>query len=273
MGGIHARAYGSVPWIFPNAVAQPDLRVVADARLEDAEAFARRFGIPEWTDDWRSLLDRSGPGADRRLHAAGPAPAHRDGRRRRRQDLYCEKPVGRGLDETHGDLGGGPRGRRLELRRFQLPDGAGRDAGPRDDLRRPHRRDSPGEGLLPHQLRLRPRRRCPGAGASARRRPAPAPSPTSARTSSTWRSTWPARSRASAAPPRRSSPSATIRPVRALRPPRHRQRRRLRRAGRVRERRHRRLRRAAACRSGSRGELDFDVVGTARRAYAGTSAA
>src|SRR5919204_6122724 len=32
MGGIHARAYRSGPWIFPDAAARPDLRVVADLR-------------------------------------------------------------------------------------------------------------------------------------------------------------------------------------------------------------------------------------------------
>ena len=100
MGGIHARAYGNVPWIFPNAIAQPDLRVVADARLEDAEAFARRFGIPEWTDDWRSLLDRpdialvdvcTPPVLHQRIATALAAAG---------KHVYCEKPVGRGLDET-----------------------------------------------------------------------------------------------------------------------------------------------------------------------------
>jgi predicted dehydrogenase len=100
MGGIHARAYGNMPWIFPNAVAQPDLRIVVDARLADAEAFARRFGIPEWTDNWRSLLDRpdldlidvcTPPVLHQRIATAVVGAG---------KSLYCEKPVGRGLDET-----------------------------------------------------------------------------------------------------------------------------------------------------------------------------
>ncbi len=100
MGGVHARAYRSAPWIFPEAAAQPEIRVVADLRLEDARAFAERFGIPEWTDDWRTLLDRADvavvdittpPALHQRIATAAAAAG---------KHVYCEKPVGRGLDET-----------------------------------------------------------------------------------------------------------------------------------------------------------------------------
>jgi predicted dehydrogenase len=100
MGGIHARAYRNVPGIFPNAVAQPDIRIVADLRLEDARAFAQRFDIPEWTDDWRALLNRpdvdmidicTQPSLHQRIATAVAAAG---------KHVYCEKPVGRGLDET-----------------------------------------------------------------------------------------------------------------------------------------------------------------------------
>jgi predicted dehydrogenase len=100
MGGIHMRAYRQAPWIFPQAAAQPDVRVVADARLEDARAFAERFGIPRWTDDWRSLLadpavelvDITTPPS---LHVRMATATAEAGKH-----VYCEKPVGRGLDET-----------------------------------------------------------------------------------------------------------------------------------------------------------------------------
>jgi predicted dehydrogenase len=100
MGGIHARAYRSVPWIFPDAAAQPDIRVVADLRLEDARAFAQRFGIAEWTDDWRAVLGR--PDVDLvdvctppALHVPISTAVAEAGKH-----LYCEKPVGRELAET-----------------------------------------------------------------------------------------------------------------------------------------------------------------------------
>jgi predicted dehydrogenase len=100
MGAVHARAFGSVPWIYPDAAARPVVRVVADLSLDAAEAFARRFGIPDWTDDWRTLLGRADvdvvdictpPALHRRIATeAAEVGKH----------VYCEKPVGRGLDET-----------------------------------------------------------------------------------------------------------------------------------------------------------------------------
>jgi predicted dehydrogenase len=100
MGGIHARAYRNARWTFPDARVQPAIRVVADERLEDARAFAERFEIPEWTDDWRAVLTRpdvelidvcTPPALHQRIAtAAAGAGKH----------VYCEKPVGRGLDET-----------------------------------------------------------------------------------------------------------------------------------------------------------------------------
>ena len=106
MGGIHARAYRSVPWIFPDAAARPDVRAVADVRLEDARAFARRFGIPDWTDDWRALLGRADvelvdvctPPA---LHLRIATEAAAAGKH-----VYCEKPVGRALAEFAGGATG-----------------------------------------------------------------------------------------------------------------------------------------------------------------------
>ena len=100
MGGIHARAYRSVPWIFPDAAAHPDIRVVADLRLQDERAIARRFGVPESTDDWRMILGRSDvelvdictPPA-LHLEIATEAAAAR-------KHVSCEKPVGRDLAET-----------------------------------------------------------------------------------------------------------------------------------------------------------------------------
>jgi predicted dehydrogenase len=100
MGGIHARAYRNAPYIFPNASAQPDLRIVADVSLEAAKAFAQRFEIPAWTDDWRALLDRpdvdlidicTQPSQHQRIATAVAAAG---------KHVYCEKPVGRGIDET-----------------------------------------------------------------------------------------------------------------------------------------------------------------------------
>ncbi|MCC6177054.1 MAG: Gfo/Idh/MocA family oxidoreductase [Chloroflexi bacterium] len=99
MGGQHARAYRSVAEIFPDA-ARPDVRIVADLRLDDARAFARRFSIPEYTDDWRSLLGRDDLAM---IDICTPPILHQEmatAVAEAGKAVFCEKPVGRSLAET-----------------------------------------------------------------------------------------------------------------------------------------------------------------------------
>ncbi len=99
MGSIHARAHTLVRQIFPEAAAHPELRVVADIDGPAAERAAFKHGIPRWTTDWRDaiadpsveLVDISAPPFLHREIATAAAALGKH--------VYCEKPVGRTLDE------------------------------------------------------------------------------------------------------------------------------------------------------------------------------
>jgi predicted dehydrogenase len=99
MGSIHARAHTLVRQIFPESGAHPELRVVADIDGPAAERAAFKHSIPRWTTDWRDavadpsveLVDISAPPF---LHQQIATEAARLGKH-----IYCEKPVGRTLEE------------------------------------------------------------------------------------------------------------------------------------------------------------------------------
>jgi len=99
MGSIHARAHTLVRQVFPDLPAHPELRVVADIDGPAAERAAFKHGIPRWTTDWRDaiadpaveLVDISVPPF---LHQEIATAAAALGKH-----VYCEKPVGRTLDE------------------------------------------------------------------------------------------------------------------------------------------------------------------------------
>jgi len=99
MGSIHARAHTLVRQVFPELAVHPELRVVADIDGPAAERAAFKHGIPRWTTDWREalaspdveLVDISVPPF---LHQQIATAAARLGKH-----VYCEKPVGRTLEE------------------------------------------------------------------------------------------------------------------------------------------------------------------------------
>lgn len=99
MGSIHARAHTLVRQVFPEIGAHPELRVVADIDGPAAERAAFKHSIPRWTTDWRDaiadpavdLVDISVPPF---LHQQIATEAARLGKH-----VYCEKPVGRTLEE------------------------------------------------------------------------------------------------------------------------------------------------------------------------------
>ena len=57
MGRAHAYGYGVAPRIRELAVV-PRVRVISGRDASAVEAAARRYGIDEWTDDWRRLVTR-----------------------------------------------------------------------------------------------------------------------------------------------------------------------------------------------------------------------
>jgi predicted dehydrogenase len=99
MGGIHARAHTLVRQVFPDAAAHPELRVVADVDGPAAERAAFKHAISRWTTDWRDAI--ADPSVDL-VDISAPPFLHRDiatAAAGLGKHVYCEKPVGRTLDE------------------------------------------------------------------------------------------------------------------------------------------------------------------------------
>lgn len=100
MGEVHARSYLRAPRHFPDDNTAVDLVVCADNVAHRAEQTARRFGFKQHTTDWRAAathpqVDLLSVTAPNRLHLEIIESAAAAGKH-----IFCEKPVGRCLDET-----------------------------------------------------------------------------------------------------------------------------------------------------------------------------
>ncbi len=92
MGRAHSFGYAATP-VMAALPVRPVVRVITGRDAEKVAAAARAYGIPEWTTDWRSVLDRpdidlvdicTPPGT----HAAIAASAAAAGKA-----VMCEKPL------------------------------------------------------------------------------------------------------------------------------------------------------------------------------------
>jgi predicted dehydrogenase len=100
-GGIaklHPAAYSLVPVYYPAPSPAPEKLVICDVDDDSARAGARRLGWPEWTGDYRALVER--PDVDlvdittpNHLHADVAIAAAENGKM-----IVCEKPLSTDLD-------------------------------------------------------------------------------------------------------------------------------------------------------------------------------
>src|SRR3954471_20302678 len=100
MGNLHSHAYRSIPSCYGAAGIAPELVRVVDEEPAVARAVQQRWGYEHCDTDWRSVVvddavdvvDITAPN-DVHLEIAVAAAAAG-------KHVYCEKPVGRSLEET-----------------------------------------------------------------------------------------------------------------------------------------------------------------------------
>lgn len=100
MGKLHARAYSSVPYVYPELGIRPRLVMAADTEASRVEFATRVLGFETGTTDYREVLKNSEVDvvsicAPNFLHAEMGIAAAKAGKH-----FWIEKPAGRGLAET-----------------------------------------------------------------------------------------------------------------------------------------------------------------------------
>lgn len=100
MGEVHSRSYRAIPDRFHESGIIPRLVVCADAVEARTQAAQQRFGFERYTTDWREVI--ADPAVEV-VNVAAPNGMHLEINRAAAQagkHILCEKPVGRGPQET-----------------------------------------------------------------------------------------------------------------------------------------------------------------------------
>ena len=100
MGQVHSRAYRQVPLRFPDASIEPRLVMCADEVPVRAEQAGKALGFEQSTTNWRQLVEHPEVQV---VNIAAPNHLHLDLARTAAANgkhIFCEKPVGRGPEET-----------------------------------------------------------------------------------------------------------------------------------------------------------------------------
>jgi predicted dehydrogenase len=100
MGETHSRAYRAIADRFHDGGVQPRLVICSDAVAARALAARRRFGFEQATTDWRDVVAHP---AVQAINITAPNGMHLELVRAAAaagKHVLCEKPVGRGPDET-----------------------------------------------------------------------------------------------------------------------------------------------------------------------------
>ena len=194
MGAAHSQAWRTAG---PGSSTCRWTRDGGAVRAEPGPDGRGRRGELGWAaveTDWKALVAPGRRAAGRHLHARATATPRSPSRRWRPASTCCARSRWPTPSRRPGHGRGGRRapgpGRTLDGR-LQLPAGARRRARPAAGRRRPARQDPARPRAVPAGLARRPGVPA-GLAAADRTRPAPARSATSARTSSTWRSSSPA---------------------------------------------------------------------------------
>ena len=100
MGDTHAYGYRRVRSLRAPPAVLPDLRKVIDIDAGAARSLAARWNVPEWSTDWETVvadddIDLVDICTTPEVHKEIGVAAAEAGR-----NVYCEKPVGRNVDET-----------------------------------------------------------------------------------------------------------------------------------------------------------------------------
>jgi len=100
MGMSHSRAYRQLTNRYPDSGIEPRLVICADTVADRTDEAQRRFAFERTTDDWRAVLED--PDVEvvsitspNHLHVEMCTAALEAGKH-----VFCEKPLGRGPDET-----------------------------------------------------------------------------------------------------------------------------------------------------------------------------
>ena len=94
IGRAHAFGYHSMPVIFSNAAALPELKVLCESPADRARKLGEELGFPRTTDDWRNVI--ADPQVDV-VDICAPSNLHREialAAIAAGKHVYCEKPVG-----------------------------------------------------------------------------------------------------------------------------------------------------------------------------------